>query len=228
VATETIYLLDAKAPGINHMDTSTVAPSAADGTAGWTGAGGGAVVDRYADVFAGVTRARTTLTAGAKPTTIDTTNGNGWRLTPTAKTGTYAAGNWSLSFRPKDSGGNGTSDVAVSFLFWKSSNADGSGGSAVGTQQVTSVATNCAAGGTTVTASYDPSGGAGLTLSNEYLFLLAGLWTDSAGTGLASGSVIIFRLTGTTSHAVVTPNFTASGGSWGPSLSDQLNRLVLA
>lgn len=205
MATENYWFLDAKASGINHLDCATSQPSAADSTTGWTvNSGAGAANGEFSELYAEVQRASTTFTAGAVPTTIDTTNGNGWRLTGTAKNGTYAAGDWTITFRVKVADGASVIDARMSFLFWKSSNADGSGGEAVGTRQVTSTATNVGTG-TTISLAYDPSGGAGLTLSNEYLFLLVAC--ELVETGV---DVLIFRQTGavTPAHGVITTDFT--------------------
>lgn len=210
MATIQWFLTDTKASGVNHLDVSLTTFAAADSSTGWSGSGGGAVAGEYSDLYANVARAATTFTAPAKPTTIDATNGNGWRLTSSSTTGTFAAGNWSLSFRLKAiSGANGTTDAGVSYLFWKSSNADGSGGTTIGTQQVTGYGANIPAGGRTVTATYDPSGGAGFSLSGEYLFMLAALQIDPAG---GVGTDTIGFSVGAVTSAMTSTDFTVSSG----------------
>ena len=207
MAVETYYLLDTKVSGINHLDVQTSIPTATDSTTAWA-MGAGAAAGEYSLVYANVTRIDTTFTASAVPTTIDTTNGNGWRLTG-LKTGTYPAGNWSFSFRLKVlSGTNSTGDPGIAFLLWKSSNADGSGGSAIGTLQVTTYAANITSSGATVTATYDPGA---VALSNEYLFLLAACRINPAGQ--AGTDTIGFRSTST--NVITTTDFAASGGSAG-------------
>jgi len=214
MAVETYYLRGTKATGINHLAVDTSAPASADlADTGWDMSGGGATAGEYGELYANVVRASAVFTATAVPTTIDTTNGNGWRLTDTAKTGTYAAGNWTFSFRMKeDSGAN--RDGAVSFLLWKSSNADGSGGSAVGVRTETSTGVDLGTG-KTLTAAYDPSGGAGLTLSNEYLFLLAAMVSVDAG----GTAIVHFREGGT--HVTTTTDFTATSATVATSTSNR-------
>lgn len=202
MATETYYLIDTKVSGINHLDVQTSVPTATDSTTSWN-MDGGSIAGEYSEAYANVQRAESTFDTPAVPTTIDTTNGNGWRLTG-AKDGSYASGNWSFGFRLKVlSGTNNTGDVGIAFLLWKSSNADGSSGSAIGTLQQTTYTTNLTSSGATVTATYDPGG---ITLTSEYLFLLVALRVNPAGN--ASTDVIGFRSTST--NAVTTTDFTAA------------------
>jgi len=201
----TYYLDGTKASGINHLAVQTASFGATNYTdTGWDTTG--VSTNRYSELYAIVVRAAGTFGATAVPTTIDTTNGNGWRLDGPLS-GTFAAGNWTFSFNLRATA-NSSSDAGVSFLVWKSANADGSGGSAVGALRTTTYKTNVGTTAAAVTNTYDPSGGAGLTLSNEYLFLLASLRIDPSGGGQDAVNVH-FRAGGTT-HAVVTTDFTAA------------------
>lgn len=211
MAIQTWYLLDTKASGINHLDAQASAPTAADSTTGWAA---GTVVNtqnQYSPLAALVSQVRGTWSGTASPTTIDTTNGNGWRLTSAPLTGSFAAGSWTFAEALKQAAGDNSSDLCISFALWKSSNADGSGGSIVGARQVTADQSNLT-GTTNISTAYDPSAGAGFSLSAEYLFLLNSLKTLSpALSGFTATSQFVFRLG--TNLKVVSTDFTSSTGA---------------
>lgn len=205
MATLTYYLLDAKASGINHLDVQDTVPTTATASTGWVNDNGvNSVAGEFSELRANVTRAATTFVSGAVPTTIDTTNGNGWRLTASPINGTFAAGSWTIGIGVIAAAGTTAHTGRFSVLFWKSSNADGSGGSAVGTRQVTATSTTLNTTAQTLSLSYDPSGGAGLTLSNEYLFLLCAWEVVTTSNGPT------FNIRQRAGTAVQTTNFTAS------------------
>lgn len=207
MAVEVHHLLSAKASGINFGDVQVAAPATADMVTGWAVNSGSDTTGEEAEVWANAERVSGagTWVAGPIPTTNDATNGNGWRLTSTAKAGTYAAGNWSFSFRLRRKAGGDAAPMTmgINYLLWKSSNADGSGGSAVGTRQ--QIAASAVSTGVTLSGVYNPGA---ITLSNEYLFLLV-----AAELGTSVSWTIVLREGSTTK--VDTTNFTASGGSAG-------------
>ena len=219
MATEQYYFLNTKVSGINHLDVQTSTYANTDHTTtGWNGqTNRTAQAGEYCGLYALVIRDGLAFNTTAVPTTIDTTNGNGFRLTG-SKTGTYAAGNWSFSFRVKEASGT-TTDCGVSFLLWKSANADGSGGSAIGSRQETSFATNIGTGAT-VTKTYDPGA---ITLSGEYLFLLIAIRLDPGGT--TPGTQDFFFRGGGATHSVTTTNFTATAAA--STTSSSLRNAVL-
>lgn len=223
---ENIWAMGTKASGSNFLACQLTQPSAADfPDTGWdVNLGGGTAAGEFADLYANVLRASTTFTGGAAPTALDTTNGNGYRLFDTPRTGSYAAGNWTFPFRVKRTGSSTGWDVRVSFLLFRSANADGSSATAIGTRQVTSTATDLSTG-TNVTVDYDPSGGAGFSLTAEYLFLAIAL--EIVGTQ-GTADTIIFRQAGavTPTHGVISTTFTASGGGFNVAWAQGANQLL--
>lgn len=216
MAAETYYLLGTKASGINHLDTTTTVGTEADDTnTSWAVDATNALTNEYSDLYALVARASTTFTASAKPSTIDTTNGNGWRLTSAAKSGTYPAGDWSFSFRIKGNAST-TRQGRVSFLLWKSANADGSSGSAIGTAQVSSTSGNIGTGSQTLTATYDPGE---IALTSEYLFLLCAFQVTNA-----NNTVTIFFRPGGATHSLTTTDFATAESAVGTSTALRTTR----
>jgi hypothetical protein len=208
MAIENWFPIDTKASGVNHLDTQSSAPTGADATTGFS-TGVNATAGETADMYALTLRPNTAFTAGAKPSTVDPTNGNGFCLGG-LRNGTFAAGNWQFDWRPKGSAST-TRTCRVAQLLWKSANADGSSGSAIGTVQVSATSAAMTTTAQTLSLTYNPGA---ITLTNEYLFVLVALESVNA-TGTLDifwrlGSLFVFTTPdfSTGDPPVVRPNIT--------------------
>lgn len=204
MATKTFYLTGDTASSSNHhaLQDGGSAPNAARLTTGWI-VGSSGTVPRYAVMDSGTERTAASSTGTAQPAAgPDNTLGDCFR-SPTALTGTFASGNWSLSFLVQgETRATSAHDGKLRIRVYKSSNADGSSPTELtGSVQVTSAYTDLANSATqTVTATW--AAGA-ITLSNEYLFIQVAHQIDANGSNASCDTHIAVG----SASAITTTNF---------------------
>lgn len=192
MTTKTFYGLGSLASGAAYlaMQENGTAPSAAELSpiTGLTPASGGtaAAVGDMSEFYAQVQRNATSFTSTTMPLTPDSTNGNGFRI-PTALTGTFAAGNWTLSFAVIARSNNWNGRHRFRARVWRSTSATGTSPTEItaSTQLTGATTANVVQNATdarTVTWSA-PS----ITLSAEYLFFTVALEVTTAGTTQSGG-----------------------------------------
>ena len=180
---ETWHPTESAASGSNHGALSLTPPGAATSATGHTV--GATALDNYSRMAFGVERAAATFGGTAEPSSgPDTALGDCFR-TPDPKSGSYAAGDWTLSLPVRASTLAAGQDGRWRVRLWRSANADGSGATeitsgATALSEVTDIAT-----GADSTSAGTIALGA-VTLTNEYLFVqlawhVTGAAADSIG-----------------------------------------------
>jgi hypothetical protein len=190
MATKTFYVLNAAATSpdwFGNLQDGGSAPAAAASAYGWTvakistatsfwrarlGASATATVSAAASVIA----ATSSPTAGTGAT--NTTAGDSFS-TPTPYTGTFAAGNWTLSWGMRT--GAATHSGRLRCRVWASTSDTGAGARELTSAVLVGSTITLNATGTTFTTSMTWNA-PGITLNNEYLFFQLEWNVTTAGT----------------------------------------------
>lgn len=201
MAAKTIYL----GAGGTGTETDPGADAFTTTPTGWivsTGAG----VD-YSPYVINTEQAASTFGATVLPGSASV--GTGYIRSPTAYTGTFAAGNWVPHFVCRANTNGGAQDGAAMFRLWKGVANDGSDA----VEMTSAVQTGSAVTDLATSANQDSTVSialGGITCTNEYIFWPIA-WKRTGAGGMTSADVNV--RVGTSGTRLVTPDFTASAPS---------------
>lgn len=189
---KTFYILGSSigAAGVNeHFNMQEGGSAPAEGAmstaTGWEA--GTLAIGRSALLNALTEVSRTATTAPDWTTTLQpaqapsATRGDSWRI-PTAYTGSFAAGNWTLSMNIRSVTAGFAGRCRLRWRIWRSTNADGSGATEVTGSTIVSPATTANISNASNTVVSVTSALSEVILTNEYLFFQLGIEITASGT----------------------------------------------